>query len=305
MGAVDFVNKEIKELLQNGIIRPSRSPYNSPTWVVDKKGTDDNGIKKKRLVIDFRKLNERTIADRYPMPSIPKILANLGKAKFFITLDLRSGYHQTYLAEKHLEKTSFSVNGGKYEFCRLPFGLKNAGSIFQRAFDDVLREEIGKIGYVYVGDVIVFSENETDHVKHIDTVLKRLLDANMRAVINDSVYLNLNYSVNKSPGIAASPLINITGHDHILSLPLLQRMNEHNLRLMQKLRDDVSGGGSPKIWFAAGVAVSLTLIGLILLQQHCRREREACQLQMSIDELAVTEDGVKFKGGVVNNQLPA
>ncbi|KAH8339636.1 hypothetical protein KR074_002916 [Drosophila pseudoananassae] len=520
-GAADFVNNEIKELLQNGIIRPSRSPYNSPAWVVDKKGTDDNGSKKKRLVIDFRKLNERTIADRYPMPSIPMILANLEKAQFFTTLDLKSGCHQIYLAEKDREKTSFSVNGGKYEFCRLPFGLKNAGSIFQRAIDDVLREEIGKICYVYVDDVIIFSENETEHVKHIDKVLERLLDANMRvarektkffkesveflgltiisiillstasakitdfshakyipvldgnvlvweqyglvrhstnlsefasiidstvrmlelfphshmrkllevdikhaqnlleelkvhhrmarsldflgsilkvvagtpdaddlsrintnqaslieannrqashdtcarqlhaggaatcrtrpsnlepltivddgviivnekltritiddgptttivgthlitferkAVINDSVYLNLNYSVNKSPGIAASPLINITGHDHILILPMLQRMNEHNLRLMQELREDVSAGGSPRIWFAAGVAVSLTLCALVLLQQHCRRKREAAQLQKSIDELAVTEDGVQFKGGVVNNQLPA
>jgi len=89
MGAADFVNNEIKELLSNGITRPSRSPYNSPTWVVDKKGTDDNGIRKKRLAIDFRKLNEQTIADRYPMPSIPMILANLGNAKYFTTLDLK------------------------------------------------------------------------------------------------------------------------------------------------------------------------------------------------------------------------
>ncbi|KAH8415435.1 hypothetical protein KR222_001502, partial [Zaprionus bogoriensis] len=77
-------------VLKDGIIRPSRSPFNSPTWVVDKKGTDDKGNKNKRLVIDFRKLNERTIPDRYPMPSIPMILANLGKAKFFTTLDLKS-----------------------------------------------------------------------------------------------------------------------------------------------------------------------------------------------------------------------
>ncbi|XP_070132574.1 uncharacterized protein [Drosophila bipectinata] len=183
MGAADFVNNEIKELLINGIIRPSRSSYNSPAWVVDKKGTDDNGIRKKRLVIDFKKLTEQTIADRYPMPSIPMILANLGKAKYFTTLDLRSGYHQIYLAEKDREKTSFSVNGGKYEFCRLPFGLKYVGSIFQRAIDDVLREEIGKICYVYVDDVIIFSENETEHVKHINIVLKRLIDANMKLEI--------------------------------------------------------------------------------------------------------------------------
>jgi len=59
MGATEFVNAEVKQLLADGLIRPSKSPYNNPTWVVDKKGTDQNGVKKKRLVIDFRKLNIR------------------------------------------------------------------------------------------------------------------------------------------------------------------------------------------------------------------------------------------------------
>lgn len=97
MGVADFVNNEIKQLLEHGIIRPSRSPYNSPSWVVDKKGFDADGNRNKRLVIDFRKLNEKTIADRYPMPTIPMILANLGKAKCFTSLDLKSGYHQINL----------------------------------------------------------------------------------------------------------------------------------------------------------------------------------------------------------------
>jgi len=66
-----------------------------------------------RLVIEFRKLNERTVSDKYPMPNISMILGNLGKAKYFTTLDLKSGYHQIMLAERDREKTSFSVNGGK------------------------------------------------------------------------------------------------------------------------------------------------------------------------------------------------
>lgn len=180
MGTADFVNNEIKELLRNNIIRPSRSPYNSPIWVVDKKGYDEAGNKKKRLVVDFKKLNEKTVADRYPIPQISMILANLGKAQFFTTLDLKAGYHQIILAEQDREKTAFSVNGGKYEFCRLPFGLANSSSIFQRAIDDVLREQIGKTCYVYIDDVIVFSENEVDHVKHVDWVLKSLCEANMK-----------------------------------------------------------------------------------------------------------------------------
>lgn len=150
---------EVKSLLKDNIIRKSRSPYNNPMWVVNKKGTNEFGNRKKRMFIDFRKLNSKTVADKYPMPNISTILSNLGRAKFFKTLDLKSEYHQITLAERDREKTSFSVNGGKYEFCRLPFGLKNAGSIFQRAIDDVVREQIGKICYVYVDDVIIFSKS--------------------------------------------------------------------------------------------------------------------------------------------------
>ncbi|KAH8274700.1 hypothetical protein KR026_002729, partial [Drosophila bipectinata] len=153
MGAADFVNNEIKELLSNGIIRPSRSPYNSPAWVVDKKGTDDNGIRKKRLVIDFRKLNEQTIADRYPMPSIPMILANLGKAKYFTTQDLRSGYHQIYLAEKDREKTSNQII------------LEEANQTLRR-------------------DFIVFG-NRTRHVIHFNN--KTLLVESVKEIINANV----------------------------------------------------------------------------------------------------------------------
>jgi len=187
-GVDDFVASEVNDLLKNGIIRKSSSPYNNPVWMVDKKGIDSDGNRKKRLVIDFRKLNKNTIADKYPMPSITMILANLGKAKFFTTLDLKSGYHQITLAEQDREKTAFSVSGGKYEFCRLPFGLKNAGSILQRAIDDVLREQIGKSCYVYVDDVIIFSESEKEHVKHVEWVLKSLRDANMRVAQEKSQF---------------------------------------------------------------------------------------------------------------------
>ncbi|KAH8267534.1 hypothetical protein KR026_008122 [Drosophila bipectinata] len=138
-----------------------------------------------RLVLDFRKLNEGTIPDRYPMPIISMILGNLGKEKYFITLDLKSGYHQITLAERDCEITSFSVNGGEYEFRRLPFGLRNAATIFQRTIDDILREQMGKFCYDYVDDVIVFSEDENAHIRHVDWVLKSLHDANIRSPAGD------------------------------------------------------------------------------------------------------------------------
>lgn len=176
----DFVNGEIDSLLRDGIIRKSSSPYNSPIHVVEKKGVDEKGNPNHRLVIDFRKLNENTIDDKYPMPDISIILSNLGKSKYFSTLDLKSGFHQIKLTEKDRQKTAFSVNNGKYEFCRLPFGLKNAPSIFQRAIDDVLRDDIGKICQVYMDDIIVYSPDEHSHLQHVDTILKKLEAAGMR-----------------------------------------------------------------------------------------------------------------------------
>ena len=116
MGVSEFVNSEIKQLLENIIIRPSRSPYNSPIWVVDKKGVDELGNRKKPVVIDFQKLNSVTIDDTYTITDISVVLSNLGYSKFFTTFYLKSGLHQIKLNENDRENSAFSVNNGKYEF---------------------------------------------------------------------------------------------------------------------------------------------------------------------------------------------
>lgn len=90
MSVSGFVNKEISDLLRDGIIQKSYSSYNSPIHVVTKKGLDDDGNQKFRMVIDFRKLNEKTSSDKYPIPNTSLILANLGKSNIFTTLDLKS-----------------------------------------------------------------------------------------------------------------------------------------------------------------------------------------------------------------------
>lgn len=114
-----------------------------------KKGLNDDGTPKQRLVIDY-KLNMKTITDRYPIPDTNMILGNLGKARYFSTIDLESGFHQIMIRESDKEKTAFSINGAKYEFNRMPFGLKNAPSI--------LRPYIGKFAHVYIDDVLVYSK---------------------------------------------------------------------------------------------------------------------------------------------------
>lgn len=182
------VSTQINKMLQDGIIRPSRSPYNSPVWIVPKK-LDASGQKKYRLVIDYRKLNQKTVSDRYPIPEISTILANLGKMKYFTTIDLASGFHQIPLHDKDIEKTAFSVNNGKYEFVRLPFGLKNAPAIFQRVMDDVLHEHIGKICYVYIDDIIIFGETLEKQLSNLKIILETLRKANFKIQPDKSEWL--------------------------------------------------------------------------------------------------------------------
>ncbi|KAL6421449.1 hypothetical protein ACFW04_013904 [Cataglyphis niger] len=123
------VNKQVQQMLKDRIIQTSTSQWNAPLLVVPKKA-DASGKSKLRVVIDFRKLNDLTIGDSFPLPNITDILDQLGNAKYFTTLDLTSGYHQIPITEKDKNKTAFSTPYGHYEFNRMPFGLKNAPATF-------------------------------------------------------------------------------------------------------------------------------------------------------------------------------
>lgn len=182
------VSAQIDKLLETGIIRESSSQWTSPIWVVPKK-SDNSGKKKYRIVVDYRKLNEKTPADRYPIPEVSEFLDRLGKAQYFSVLDLASGFHQIEVDPKDIPKTAFNVDHGKYEFVRMPFGLKNAPSTFQRLMDSVLRKQLGIRCFVYMDDIIIFSTSLQSHLVDIAKVLQTLKEANLKIQCDKSDFL--------------------------------------------------------------------------------------------------------------------
>lgn len=182
------VQRQIQELLKNKIIRPSHSPWSSPLWIVPKK-LDASGKQKWRIVIDYRKLNEKTIGDRYPLPNITDILDKLGKCHHFSTLDLASGFHQIEIDEKSIPKTAFNTEQGHFEFVRLPFGLSSAPATFQRVMDIVLKGLINKICVVYLDDILIFSTSLEEHLEHLTLVFERLRESNLKIQLDKSEFI--------------------------------------------------------------------------------------------------------------------
>ena len=173
------IDKQINGLLENKIIKPSDSPYNSPLWIVPKKA-DSHGNKKWRMVIDYRALNEKTIGDAYPLPNITEILDQLGSAKYFSVFDLAYGFHQIPMDETDAPKTAFSTPHGHYEFTRMPFGLKNAPATFQRLMDQTLSGLQGNEIFVYLDDVVLYASSLQEHGIKFRKLAERLRQANLK-----------------------------------------------------------------------------------------------------------------------------
>lgn len=173
------VKRQIDEMEKQGIIRKSRSRYSSPIIVVPKK-KDESGVQKFRIVVDYRRLNQVTIDDKYPLPNIDNILDKLGKAQYFSTLDLAKGYHQILMSDKDIEKTAFITPSGLYEFLRMPFGLKGAPATFQRLMNEILREYINKICIVYLDDILIFSTTLEEHEQSLSKIFNILKKHNLK-----------------------------------------------------------------------------------------------------------------------------
>lgn len=184
------VQTQIRKMLEQGIIRPSSSAWSAPIWIVPKK-TDASGKIKWRLVVDFRKLNEKTLDDKYPIPNISDILDKLGKCQYFSSIDLASGFYQVETHPDDIHKTAFSVDfaPGHFEFLRMPMGLKNAPSTFQRVMDHVLRGLQNVICVVYLDDILVFSTSLQEHIVNLRKIFERLRESNFKIQMDKSDFL--------------------------------------------------------------------------------------------------------------------
>ena len=165
---------QLGDMQAQGVIRPSQSPWAAPVVMVRKK---DGGL---RFCVDYRRLNDLTVKDAYPLPRIDDTLDALGASKWFSTLDLASGYWQVELDPRHREKSAFVTKHGLFEFNVLPFGLCNAPSTFQRLMELVLADLQWMTCLVYLDDIIVFGRSFEEHVSRLGEVLGRLKAANLK-----------------------------------------------------------------------------------------------------------------------------
>nr|XP_034195201.1 uncharacterized protein LOC117611376 [Osmia lignaria] len=143
------------------------------------KKENTQGNKSWRLVIDFRKLNEKTISDAYPLPNLVDILDQLGSANYFSIFDFKSSFHQIpmHLDDKH--KTAFSTPFGHFQFKRMPFGLKNAAGSFQRLMNNVLDGLQGVEAFVYIDDIVIYASSIEEHETKFNRLMARLREANL------------------------------------------------------------------------------------------------------------------------------
>jgi hypothetical protein len=124
--------------------------------------------------VDYRKLNDVTVKNSYPLPRIDELQDNVQQAKWFTTLDIDEAYHQIRIKEGDEWKTAFRTKFGLYEYLVMPFGLTNAPATFQYLIESALHELIGVCCEVYLDDVLVYSENKEEHIQHVRQVVQKL-----------------------------------------------------------------------------------------------------------------------------------
>lgn len=178
----EVVKDHIHQLLSAQVIRESSSPYASPIVLVRKKDG------KLRMCIDYRQLNQKTRRDAFPLPRIEESLDALSGARWFSTLDLASGYNQVPVTEADRPKTAFCTPFGLFEWNRMPFGLCNAPSTFQRLMQRIFGDQQCQSLLLYLDDIVVFSSTVEQHLDRLKVVLERLQREGLKAKLSKCAF---------------------------------------------------------------------------------------------------------------------
>lgn len=164
----DAIDELLKDMLQQGIIQCSSSPYASPIVLVKKK---DGGW---RLCVDYRGLNAQTVKDKYPIPLLEDLLDELSGEVYFSKLDLRAGFHQLRMSPNDVYKTAFKFDAGHYEYLVMPFGLSNASCTFHSLMNHVFQDITRKFLLVFFDDILVYSPDWETHLIYLQEVFSIL-----------------------------------------------------------------------------------------------------------------------------------
>ncbi|KAE8706830.1 cytochrome P450 78A7-like [Hibiscus syriacus] len=165
---LEELRKQMKELLDAGYIRPSKAPFGAPVLFQRK---HDGSL---RMCIDYRALNKLTVKNKYLIPLITDLFDQLGGARWFTKLDLRSGYYQVQIAEGDEPKTACVTRYGSYEFLVMPFDLTNAPVTFCTLMNKVLQPCLDRFIVVYLDDIVVYNKTLEEHVEHLRRVFQVL-----------------------------------------------------------------------------------------------------------------------------------
>ena len=167
----ELLDKEVQYMLKNDIIEESQSNWSSPCILVPK---HDGGF---RFCTDFRKVNDKTKSDSFPIPRIADCIDQIGNAKFVSTFDMLKGYWQVPLTQRAREISAFVTPSGLYQYKVMPFGMKNAPATFQRMVNKLVRDIDGCEGYI--DDVVIFSDNWSDHIRQIKRFFQIMREAKL------------------------------------------------------------------------------------------------------------------------------
>lgn len=176
------LRQHIDKMLDQGVIRPSKSPYAAPIFLVPKSSGEY------RPVVDYRELNKKVVLRSVPLPDLHSCFGWFRGARYFTTLDLNQAYNQIPLEEKSKQVTAFTTDWNLYEFNRVPFGLATGAAVLSQLMDMVFSDVKFRFVYHYLDDLVVYSRSANEHLQHLREVFNRLRRAGLTVNPNKVVF---------------------------------------------------------------------------------------------------------------------